>query len=318
MESSSLSSDALRRDNLGSDSLSRQTTPPSRLRNLSDPDSLREFARNLREGIYITSRDGRILDANPAFLEMFGVRTVADLRAQGAGDLLVDAHRRAEEMELVDRDGSIREFEITIRRANGEVRTALNTAYLTRDAMTGEEFLHGILIDITARKALEARLVEMSTHDPLTGVLNRRHLLELERVFDADPLAQWGCIFVDIDHFKIYNDRYGHQSGDLVLIRMARFLMRHVRVEESLVRMGGDEFVVLLRDADSPATELVADRLRVEALLTAPVPFSLGWAAREPGETLTALLDRADHGLMAVRVEKRHSDPRDHPAVAGD
>ena len=63
MESSSFSSDGLRRDDLASDSLSRPAAS-SRLRNLSDPDSLREFARNLREGIYITSRDGRILDAS--------------------------------------------------------------------------------------------------------------------------------------------------------------------------------------------------------------------------------------------------------------
>jgi len=312
-----LSYDALRRDDLTDEPL-RRSPSSSRLRNLSDPDSLREFARNLREGIYITTGDGRILDANPAFLEMFGVRSVGDLRAHSVGDLLVDSHRRAEKMELVDRNGSVREFEITIRRANGELRTALNTCYLTRDAMTGEEFLHGILIDITARKALEARLIEMSTHDGLTGVLNRRHLVKIEESFTADPDAPWGCIFVDIDHFKVYNDRYGHQRGDEVLIRMARFLMRHVRVEEALLRVGGDEFVVLLQGADSPATELVADRLRTEALQTAPVPFSLGWAAREPGESLTKLLDRADQGLIAVRVEKRHSDPRDHPSVLAD
>jgi diguanylate cyclase (GGDEF)-like protein/PAS domain S-box-containing protein len=290
----------------------------SRLRNLSDPESLREFARNLREGIYITTRDGRVLDANPAFLQMFGVRTVADLRGQNAGNLIVDAFRRAEQMELVDRDGSVREFEMTIKRPNGEVHTALNTCYLTRDAMTGEEFLHGILIDITARKALEAKLVEMSTHDELTGVLNRRHLVEVEKLFASNPDAHYGCIFVDIDHFKVYNDRYGHQSGDQVLVRMARFLMRHIRAEEAVLRVGGDEFVVLLNGADRPATELVADRLRAEALQTAPVPFSLGWASREPGESLARLLDRADQGLMAVRVEKRQSDPRDHPAIAGD
>jgi diguanylate cyclase (GGDEF)-like protein/PAS domain S-box-containing protein len=285
---------------------------PSRYQNLSDPESLREFARNLREGIYITTRDGRILDANPAFLEMMGVSSLADLSDYAAEDLVVDTERRSQQMALVDRDGFVREFEITIRRPDGGLRTALDTCYLARNPATGEEFLHGILIDITGRKALEAKLLEMSTHDALTGALNRRHLIDVEEAFARNPAAHYGCIFVDIDHFKLYNDRYGHQKGDEVLVQMARFLMRHTRAEEAVVRVGGDEFIVLLKGADADATILVADRLRAEALRTAPVPFSLGFASRENGESLQRLIDRADRGLMEVRVEKRLTDPRSH------
>jgi diguanylate cyclase (GGDEF)-like protein len=91
---------------------------------------------------------------------------------------------------------------------------------------------------------------------------------------------------------------------------MVRFLMRYVRTEEAVLRVGGDEFVVLLSDASAEQTQLVADRLRAEALDGAPVPFSLGWAAREPGESLQSILDRADLGLIAVRVIKRKTDPR--------
>src|ERR1051325_9132182 len=68
----------------------------SGLSSLSDPSSLREFARNLREGIYITTRDGRILDANPAFLEMLGIRSLAELHEYTAQDLLLDAGRSEE------------------------------------------------------------------------------------------------------------------------------------------------------------------------------------------------------------------------------
>jgi diguanylate cyclase (GGDEF)-like protein/PAS domain S-box-containing protein len=277
---------------------------------LTDPENLRQFARNLREGIYITTRDGRILDANPAFLDMFGVRTLDQLTAYSAADLLAEPKRREEQLALMDRDGAVRDFELTIRRPDGEIRTVVDTCYFTRDPRSGEQYIHGILIDITSRKALEARLLEMSTHDALTGALNRRHLVEVEELFARDEAATYGCIFVDIDHFKSYNDRYGHQAGDDVLVRMARFLMRHVRAEEAVLRVGGDEFVVLLRGADAQQTRLVADRLRVEALETAPVPFSLGWAAREPGESLARLLDRADRGLLAVRVVKRQADAR--------
>jgi diguanylate cyclase (GGDEF)-like protein/PAS domain S-box-containing protein len=290
-------------------------TTPTRFRSLSDPESLRLFARNLREGIYITARDGRILDANAAFLDTVGVGSLRELEALGASGLFADPARRDEQMALLERNGFVREFEIELRRPDGQTRTVLDTGYLIRDPDTGEGFIHGILFDITSRKALEASLVEMSTHDALTGVLNRRHLVEFEERLAADPDLKFGCIFVDIDHFKIYNDRWGHQQGDQVLRHMARFLMRYVRAEEAVLRVGGDEFVVLLSGATVDQTKIVADRLRIEALERAPVPFSLGWAAREHGEGLHQVLDRADQGMMAVRVIKRQTDPRQHPAI---
>jgi diguanylate cyclase (GGDEF)-like protein/PAS domain S-box-containing protein len=286
----------------------RLVVSPTRFRSLSDPDSLREFARQLREGIYIITRDGRILDANPAFLEMFGVGSLREFGA--ASDLFVDPSRRIEELRLLDRDGSVREFEIVVKRPDGAQRTVLDTCYLIRDPETGEEFVHGIIVDITSRKELEAQLRDLSTRDPLTGALNRRYLAELEHRFGGDPELGCGCIFVDIDHFKIYNDARGHGEGDEVLKRMVRFLMRYTRPEEAVVRFGGDEFIVILHGADSTGTKLVADRLRTEAFERAPVPFSLGWAVREPGESVQRLLDRADRGMMAVRVMKRQSDPR--------
>lgn len=289
----------------------------ARFRSLSDPESLREFASKLREGIYIFSRDGRILDANPAFLEMLGVGSLAELGAF-ASDVLVDPKQRAEELLLLDRDGSVREFEITLTRPDGAQRNVLDTCYLIRDPETGEEFVHGIVIDITSRKHLEAQLRELSTHDPLTGALNRRYLMEIEESFTRHPERRCGCVFVDIDHFKIYNDLHGHQEGDEVLRRLVRFLMRYTRSEEAVVRIGGDEFVVILHGADAAETKLVADRFRAEALEHAPVPFSLGWAARETGESVQRMLDRADRGMMAVRVTKRQSDPRQRLTAAGD
>jgi diguanylate cyclase (GGDEF)-like protein len=132
----------------------------------------------------------------------------------------------------------------------------------------------------------------------------------------AAPDESWGCIFIDIDHFKQYNDRHGHQAGDDVLVKMSRFLMRQVRSEESVVRIGGDEFVILLQGDAGTHTQSVANRLQVAALRTAPVPFSLGWAVREPAETMEKMLGRADANLLEVRVIERA--PRasgDNPAV---
>lgn len=279
--------------------------PRSRYRSLADPESLREFARNLGEGIYITTPEGRILDANPAFLEVFGVRSLDEFRGMTAFDLFVDPRQRELELRLLERDGKVKEFEFQIKRPDGEVRWVLDTSYVLTDPETQERFCHGVLVDITARKQLEAELIEMSTHDALTGCLNRRFLDQLDFEFRGHPEARWGCIFIDIDHFKRYNDEHGHQAGDRVLVRMARFLMRHVRAEEAVVRVGGDEFVIILTGADINRTRRVSERLKNSALKSAPVPFSIGWAAREPAEPLVRLLDRADRGLLQVRVEQR-------------
>jgi diguanylate cyclase (GGDEF)-like protein/PAS domain S-box-containing protein len=287
----------------------------TRFRSLRDPESLREFARNIREGIYITTREGEVLDANQAFLEIAGVSSLAELGNGAAIALYADPERRKEQFRMLEAEGSVREFEIAIRRPDGQTRTVLDSCNLVRDPDTGEVFVHGILIDITARKALEASLLEMSTHDPLTGTLNRRCLAEIDAALARDPIAKCGCVFVDVDHFKQYNDQWGHREGDEMLRRMARFLMRYVRAEEAVVRIGGDEFVILLHGRDAESTKLVADRLRIEALERAPVPFSLGWATREAGESLMQVIDRADRGLMAVRVIRRQTDPRQQAAI---
>ncbi len=282
---------------------------------LSDIEVLRQFVRNLDEGLYITSPEGRILDANPAFLTMMGVESIAELEPYRAGDLMVDPARRDVQRELLAREGIVRNFELELRRPDGQMRTVLDTSYVVRDPESGETYYHGVLVDITPRKQLEAELLELSTHDALTGALNRRYLDQLDAEFQHDPAAKWACLFIDIDHFKQYNDEFGHQAGDRVLVRMARFLMRHVRAEEAVVRVGGDEFVVILVGADAEQAEAIADRLRESGEHAAPVPFSLGWAARRPNESLMRMLDRADRGLLAVRVVRRKADPRGRPPI---
>jgi diguanylate cyclase (GGDEF)-like protein/PAS domain S-box-containing protein len=277
---------------------------PAGFASLNDAESLRTLVRNLREGIYITNERGEILDANPAFLEMLGVSQLDDLSSYGLSDMVVDPARRMQELELLDRDGAVREFELQILRPDGAIRTVLDTTYVCRDPETGELFYHGILVDISSRKEQEDVLREQSVRDPLTGCFNRRHLSDIDRRL-AGPESLWACIFIDIDHFKQYNDTHGHQMGDHTLIRMSRFLMRQVRAEEVVVRIGGDEFLIVLEGATEAHAEMVARRLQLAALRTAPVPFSLGWASRKPGETFQQTMHRADQSLMAVRVIER-------------
>jgi diguanylate cyclase (GGDEF)-like protein/PAS domain S-box-containing protein len=273
---------------------------PSQFSSLDDVEALRRFVRDLREGVYVTDSNGRIMDGNPAFLAMLGITSLEEARQMKRTDFMVDKERRDAELLGLERDGLVRDFELEIRQRDGEARTVIDTAYRCVDHETGEVFYQGILIDITDRKRLEERLLDQSLRDPLTGCWNRRYLTEFaER--HADAGGSWGCIMVDIDHFKQYNDEFGHEAGDAVLNRVARFFMRATRAEETTVRMGGDEFLLLLNGADVEATENTSHRLTVMAERELLVPFSLGWASRENGETLEKTIARADHRLLRAR-----------------
>ena len=273
-------------------------------RSLEAPETLRKFVRNLREGIYITNPDGALLDANPAMLEIFAVDSIEELRGYSAPELFVDPSQREEEMALLARKGAVREFEFQVKRPNGDIRTVLDTCYLVEDEDTGEVTCHGILVDITRRKELEEQLREYSIRDPLTGCYNRRYLNLIQERLDREP-AIWGAIIVDVDHFKAYNDRHGHQAGDEILIKVSRFLMRHVRAEDPVVRIGGDEFLTLLLGDWGNFTAEAAHRIRTVLEAEAPVPLSFGWALRESHESLVQTIGRADHSLIRLRTEQR-------------
>jgi diguanylate cyclase (GGDEF)-like protein/PAS domain S-box-containing protein len=283
------------------------------VRSLDDPETLRLLIQSIGEGIYITDSHGRFLDANPAFLEIFGVSALADLQHYEVPQLLADPRRRQEELAILANEGHVRDFELEIIRPDGMRRTVVDTTYQVRDPETGEVHYHGVLIDITRRKELEDRLREQLTRDALTGCYNRRFLLDLEEEYRAGGEERWGCIFLDIDHFKIYNDRHGHASGDQVLQRMARFLMRQVRSDEPVIRLGGDEFLIVLAGENSTRTATVAERLRQQAERSAPVAFSLGWAMREGNETFEQTIERADRVLINVRVLFRSGDHASFP-----
>jgi len=286
-----------------------RTARVRRERSLKDPWTLGEFVRNLQEGVYITTIEGKILDANPAFLHMFGVKSLSELRKYTAEQLIVNPQRRREEVAALAKDGAVREFEIDIRRPDGEVRTVLDTAYQVTDPETGETLYHGILIDITERTQLEQQLLRAALRDPLTGCFNRRFLSDMERALDPQE-QEWGAIVIDIDNFKDYNDRYGHHIGDRVLMRVARFLLSLVRAEDAVIRIGGDEFLLLLIGATPEATEEVAQRLRKTGPGAVPVSVSVGWAVRRSGESLEDTIRRADRQLIQIRVKERQPRSR--------
>ena len=276
-----------------------------RFQSLQDPETLRLFIENLREGVYITNEAGEILDANPACLEILGVSSLEELRRHRAQDLFADPAQRDREMELLADAGEVRELELTLRRPDGEERTVLDSCHVMRDAETGQLLYHGILIDISGRKQLESRFHEASLRDPLTGCYNRRFLGEVQKRLSA--FETWGTIVVDVDNFKEFNDDFGHQAGDEVLIKVSRFLQLNARSEDAVIRMGGDEFLLLLIGASARYVAEVGQRLRLTAAEQGIPSFSVGWANRHGTESLERTIDHADRELLQIRLFERRS-----------
>jgi two-component system cell cycle response regulator len=158
--------------------------------------------------------------------------------------------------------------------------------------------------------AVQRKLVEAALREPLTGLYNRRHFQER---FAAEvavahrhgrPLS---LLLADVDHFKRVNDKHGHLAGDEVLKTVARALTQGIRIEDILARFGGEEFVVLAREADAAAAMALAERLRqlVEVAQTCwesgddvpigiPVTVSIGVAQLGPDQNERDLFQRAD------------------------
>lgn len=270
---------------------------------LQDPDLVRRLVRDLPLPVYVTDAAGALLDANPACLALAGVASLDELRQRGPS-IWADPAQRVARAERLARAATLRDFEYVLRRPDGSRRTVLDTCYATDHPETGARIYCGALVDISERKRVEADLRSALIRDPLTGCYNRRYLADLEKGVNEGQEAV-GAVVVDIDDFKRYNDEYGHLAGDEILVKLTRFLAVRVRPDDAVIRMGGDEFLVLLFGDDAGATADVAQRFTASAPTAAPVPFSLGWVVRRPGETLSAMIERADHQLMHVRVQER-------------
>jgi diguanylate cyclase (GGDEF)-like protein len=163
-------------------------------------------------------------------------------------------------------------------------------------------------ITLRENAALSARLATQALTDELTGLGNRRALLEA----GADPVEGLAVVVFDVDDFKRVNDTYGHAVGDAVLREIAARCRREVREGDLLGRLGGDEFVVLLPGAGVDGARRVGAALRAAVAarpidaggVAVPVTISLGVAAAPP-ENLKALLARADQVLYEAKRARR-------------
>lgn len=263
----------------------------------------------LREGriIWIASSAARVLGAPPEhWLD------------QPLADFLVSEDRPAFH-ELLERleHGCAPVLRLRMRLGDGQPHWIEASTSLFRDARGRRDGLAASLRVVDEKVKSEQQLEYRACYDELTRLLNRAEILEqLEELLARRDQrgGQIAVLFVDVDRFKLVNDHHGHAAGDRVLQTIAERLQQVIRQDDLAGRMGGDEFLVLLRGVHSLGeATAVAEKIRqavlqpmegLEASLQATV--SIGVTLAQPGETFDDIVARADHAMYVAKGAGRN------------
>ncbi len=262
----------------------------------------------------------KIIDANQAFYRITGYQQ-NELPLLTPDRLLVTGNRLPALLKMIRRRRNLHLNGVLCRDKDGailEMDVAVSLLIIE-----GHEMLSAILRDMTQRNKEQRLVHELAITDALTGIPNRRYLLErgeqelerLKRTKAHQPVGcTLGCIILDIDYFKSINDTHGHQGGDAVLVDLARRLGASVRPYDIIGRYGGEEFTVFLTDATGDQTLMVAERIwksiRSAPFYYGPASFpvtaSLGLSCcKNDDESLDAILKRADAALYRAKAGGR-------------
>lgn len=291
----------------------------------------------LRVGILFVDRDRCVHYINRMARHMWGLGEDGDLAGLRDEELIArtaalraddDAYRRHLGAVLSRRLPS-GPFEIAL--SDGRSFEEMSALVMSEDSTRyiGRVWIYE---DVTERRRSAERLTELAERDPLTRLFNRRRFHEeLGRLLaEADRRgSDLALISFDLDGFKAVNDRFGHQTGDKVLVAVAAAALATVRRNEPIFRMGGDEFAVLMPDADSAEAMRLARRLH-EQIIAVSVPGEHGAAsvgvsigiALFPADARTGdrLVECADHAMYSAKSQGKNRiqtfGPR--PAAAGE
>ncbi len=276
-----------------------------------------------QEGMYITGADGVIERVNKAFTETTGYNA-EDAIGKTASILQSGKHDAAFYQtirETLERD-DLWQGEIWNRRKNGEIYPEWQTISAVRGEDGQISHYVSVFTDISLRKKSEEQIRKLAFYDPLTGLPNRRLVVDRLKqalVTNVRNRRQGALLFIDIDNFKNINDAQGHETGDTMLIEVATRLQACIRQCDTASRVGGDEFVVLLDDLDVDETiaatqaEAVGEKIRSaigqvyllndhEYHSTASIGITL---LRGSLMTADEMLKRADAALHQAKVDGR-------------
>lgn len=263
-------------------------------------------------GIATVTLDGRFMQVNDAFCQMLG-RTAEEILALGVRGLTSAGELAQTEDVLAGREPGTRFIKHFIHGDGHLVSVEVTLSLMHRpDGEPWYRITH--YRDVTQEQERWQELIKQAFHDPLTGLPNR--LLLEDRLTQALTRTgrrrrQVGVLFCDLDGFKAINDRLGHQVGDEILRGVATRLVGSVRGMDTVARIGGDEFVVLLDSVTVPAqaTEVAArilDAIRQPTMVgqeQVPLGISIGIAISSEGGKPGELLRAADSAMYSAKMD---------------
>lgn len=207
--------------------------------------------------------------------------------------------------------------EYQIDTAQGETRWVKSKIYVYYCPHQQQYMMDGITHDISDRKQAEAQLQYAATHDSLTGLVNRQCFVQtLERLLMTQPAPNFTVLFLDLDGFKMINDRYGHPQGDQVLKQVATLLDHALRPQDIVARLGGDEFTILLPEvSDEAEIRRIVQRLQSQLesgvrlngqaihVLTASIGVAIGGSQYTSAHELLRDADIAMYQAKKIRKD---------------
>lgn len=232
-------------------------------------------------GMARVSPMGRFIEINQAFCDLIGYSREEILSNAFSFQQITYPEDLDADLQHVDRllrgEGDHYEMEKRYIRKDGSCVWANLSVALVRDAKGAPRYFVSSVSDLSERKRLEAELLATANSDFLTGLANRRHFMEkladeLARVKRGDG-ARSGLLMLDLDFFKRVNDRHGHAVGDELLRHFAVLASHELRRIDTVGRIGGEEFAIILPGADADATMVFAERLRRRVM---DAPMSVG------------------------------------------
>ncbi|HEV2728061.1 MAG TPA: sensor domain-containing diguanylate cyclase, partial [Solirubrobacterales bacterium] len=271
----------------------------------------RHFFDLSRDMLCTANKDGYFAELNDAWTRYLGY-SLEELRATPFVDRIHpdDRERTEAEAAALFEGAETVGFENRYRAKDGSWHWLRWSAQLSPD----ESLIYARAADVTELKKIEAereqllgQVQEMARHDSLTGLPNRRALEEqlpqaMARARRCrSPLS---VAILDIDHFKDYNDSHGHLAGDEVLRACARAWDSSLRAEDTIVRFGGEEFLVLLPDTEPEQAAEIIERLRMKTPMDQTC--SAGLATWDYAESIDDLLRRADEALYLAKASGRN------------
>lgn len=236
----------------------------------------RRLFETAQDGILILNAEtGRIADVNPFLIDMLGYskNELLEKRLWEIG-AFIDVRKSREAYKELQRNNYIRYEDLPLETKNGQRMEVefVSNVYLVND----ERVIQCNIRDISQRKRLEKTLAYAATHDFLTGLPNRMMFNDhyiLARAGAKRHHKKLAILVLDIDHFKEINDSLGHFYGDQLLKQFGERLSSIVRKTDTVSRMGGDEFALLLTDVNE--TESVANNLAQKIMDNVRKPFRL-------------------------------------------